>query len=195
MRGARPFVTGCLMLIACGGGCHHVGRNGDEQRRRRERQHEHRDEHDHDERDDDDDDEHEHRDDPGVCVVGQDQTCNDELSASVIWGKGLADGSCLCNPGFEINPATGHCRLPVDGGAGMRRRHELQGERVLRRARARSGRGPGALDVAVLEPYFMCMEHTCACAIMNFVSASCVSPTCVSEEPVQLRCVLIAIRN
>jgi hypothetical protein len=32
------------------------------------------------------------------------------------------------------------------------------------------------------------MEHTCPCAIQNFVSASCVSPKCVSEDPVWIRC-------
>ncbi len=188
MRGARPFVTGCLMLIACGdvvttsggtGTSSGAGGSGSTST-------------------------------gtsttttsatttttstststgtiPGVCVVGQDQTCNDELSVSAIWGKCLADGSCLCNPGFEINPATGHCRLPVDGGAGMCgdmscKENEFCVERVHDQD---AGPVPSTWQCQL---YFMCMEHTCACAIMNFVSASCVSPTCVSESPVQLRC-------
>ncbi|MGC4086792.1 MAG: hypothetical protein QM756_02625 [Polyangiaceae bacterium] len=46
------------------------------------------------------------------CKVGADQTCNDSLSASALWGHCLSDGSCQCNSGYELNPATGKCRVP-----------------------------------------------------------------------------------
>ncbi len=52
----------------------------------------------------------------GSCTPGIDQTCNDNPAVSALWGKCNADGSCSCNIGFEVNPATGRCR-PV-GAAG-----------------------------------------------------------------------------
>jgi hypothetical protein len=60
----------------------------------------------------------------GVCTPGADQTCNDNLAASALWGKCEADGTCSCNSSFVINPATGKCApaaptacsLPKDSG-------------------------------------------------------------------------------
>lgn len=123
----------------------------------------------------------------GVCVVGQDQTCNDLASVSAIWGVCQADGSCLCNPGFEVNPATGHCRVAPDGGpvncGGVScKDNEFCIERVHDQ-----DAGP-VPPTWMCELYFTCMEHTCDCALMNFVSASCIAPTCVSESPVWIRC-------
>lgn len=43
------------------------------------------------------------------CGVGANQTCNDNLAASAIWGT-CVGGACQCNSGFSINPATGRCR-------------------------------------------------------------------------------------
>jgi hypothetical protein len=42
-----------------------------------------------------------------VCTPGMDQTCNDNLSVSSLWGKCNQDGTCTCNSGFVINPSTG----------------------------------------------------------------------------------------
>jgi hypothetical protein len=50
----------------------------------------------------------------GVCTPGADQTCNDELSVSALWGHcvdGGAGGACECHDGFSINPKTGRCRF------------------------------------------------------------------------------------
>jgi hypothetical protein len=44
-----------------------------------------------------------------TCTFGADQTCNDRLEVSALWGKCLADGTCECNVGFVINPSTGRC--------------------------------------------------------------------------------------
>lgn len=46
-----------------------------------------------------------------VCTPGMDQTCNDSELTSSIWGGCTANGTCICKGGFEINPATGRCRL------------------------------------------------------------------------------------
>lgn len=48
-----------------------------------------------------------------VCTVGADQTCNDLLTVSALWGKCLADGTCQCNEGFVVNPNTGRCARPT----------------------------------------------------------------------------------
>jgi hypothetical protein len=50
-----------------------------------------------------------------VCTLGDDHTCNDDLSVSSIHGTCKAAGSgpvatsCTCSPGFAMNPSTGHC--------------------------------------------------------------------------------------
>jgi hypothetical protein len=48
---------------------------------------------------------------PPVCKFGYDQTCNDDLEISSLEGVCLANGTCSCRPGTELNPATGRCRL------------------------------------------------------------------------------------
>lgn len=50
---------------------------------------------------------------PAACTFGADQTCNDPLEISSLWGKCLVDGTCQCNDGFVINPNTGRCVLPI----------------------------------------------------------------------------------
>lgn len=40
-------------------------------------------------------------------------SCNDDPMVSAIWGTCQSDGTCLCKPGFEINPSTGRCRVPL----------------------------------------------------------------------------------
>ena len=54
-------------------------------------------------------------DGPKACDVGQDQTCNDDVSMSSFSGHCVAaPGSpnrCICNPGYSRNPATGKCRI------------------------------------------------------------------------------------
>jgi len=126
--------------------------------------------------------------DPGVCVFGMDQTCNDDLSVSAVWGTCQEDGTCTCNPGFEVNPSTGHCRPMSDGGAPncgdqTCKDNEFCVERVHSQD---AGPVPSTWQCQI---YFQCMEHTCPCALQNFVSASCVNPTCQSEgPPVLLRC-------
>lgn len=49
---------------------------------------------------------------PAACTVGADQTCNDLLEVSSLWGKCLIGGTCQCNDGFVINPRTGRCTHP-----------------------------------------------------------------------------------
>jgi hypothetical protein len=59
--------------------------------------------------------------DPGaVCTPGMDQTCNDNPIVSSIWGQCTAEGVCVCNAGFVVNPATGRCMVAPksDAGAG-----------------------------------------------------------------------------
>jgi hypothetical protein len=53
------------------------------------------------------------------CTPGADQTCNDPLSVSAIWGTCLPNGTCRCDPGRVINPSTGKCMLagPCVGGS------------------------------------------------------------------------------
>jgi hypothetical protein len=50
------------------------------------------------------------------CLFGHDQTCNDDLTVSSYEGSCRADGTCACNSGFELNPATGRCRWAGDAG-------------------------------------------------------------------------------
>jgi hypothetical protein len=123
----------------------------------------------------------------GVCVVGQDQTCNDSPTTSAIWGTCQAGGTCTCHPGFEVNPSTGLCRPVSDGGApGCGDQTCKPDEFCVERVHSQdAGPVPATWQCQL---YFMCMEHTCACALQNFVSASCISPTCESEDPVTLRC-------
>jgi hypothetical protein len=49
------------------------------------------------------------------CVVGADQTCNDDASYSGIAGTCKAPGVCACNSGFGRNPATGLCQKETTG--------------------------------------------------------------------------------
>jgi hypothetical protein len=44
----------------------------------------------------------------GICTVGADQTCNDNLATSSIHGHCVADGRCVCGPGALL--ATGKCQ-------------------------------------------------------------------------------------
>jgi hypothetical protein len=43
------------------------------------------------------------------CTVGADQSCNDNPALSSLHGRCQADGTCVCNGGFAMNPATGRC--------------------------------------------------------------------------------------
>ena len=45
-----------------------------------------------------------------VCTYSKDQTCNDSPIVSSLHGKCQTDGTCMCQPGFEKNTATGKCR-------------------------------------------------------------------------------------
>jgi hypothetical protein len=49
---------------------------------------------------------------PPPCTPGG-GGCNDNPIVSSIWGTCQADGTCLCKSGFEINPSTGRCRMPL----------------------------------------------------------------------------------
>jgi hypothetical protein len=51
-------------------------------------------------------------DGPGPCTPGG-GSCNDNPIVSSIWGTCQADGTCLCKSGFELNPSTGRCRMPL----------------------------------------------------------------------------------
>lgn len=51
-------------------------------------------------------------DGPAPCTPGG-GSCNDDPFVSSIWGTCQADGTCLCKSGFEINPSTGRCRMPL----------------------------------------------------------------------------------
>jgi hypothetical protein len=44
-----------------------------------------------------------------ICTVGADQTCNDNLAISSLHGHCTDIGTCVCNVGAGINPATGRC--------------------------------------------------------------------------------------
>ena len=49
------------------------------------------------------------------CTPGQDQTCNDNPAVSTTTGMcrntlAAPNPSCVCNPGYTLNPATGRCR-------------------------------------------------------------------------------------
>lgn len=44
-----------------------------------------------------------------ACLVGQDQTCNDDPSVSSLWGRCEA-GACVCSMGSVLNVGTGKCR-------------------------------------------------------------------------------------
>jgi hypothetical protein len=50
-------------------------------------------------------------DHPLPCTVGMNQTCNDNLLVSSIWGTCQPDGTCLCTPGHVVNPETGRCMM------------------------------------------------------------------------------------
>jgi hypothetical protein len=43
------------------------------------------------------------------CTFGADQTCNDDLTVSSLWGHCEPDGTCTCAATRAINPATGRC--------------------------------------------------------------------------------------
>ena len=45
----------------------------------------------------------------GVCTLGQDQTCNEVASMSALAGQCRDDGTCLCNEGYIVVPASGRC--------------------------------------------------------------------------------------
>lgn len=55
-------------------------------------------------------------DGPAPCTPGG-GSCNDNPVVSSIWGTCQADGTCLCKSGFEINPSTGRCRMPLTDAA------------------------------------------------------------------------------
>jgi len=44
-----------------------------------------------------------------VCAYGFDPSCNDSPIISSIHGRCQADGTCLCNSPWTMNPATGRC--------------------------------------------------------------------------------------
>jgi hypothetical protein len=44
----------------------------------------------------------------GICTVGMDQTCNDNLAISSIRGRCLEGGRCLCGTS-GMSPTSGKC--------------------------------------------------------------------------------------
>jgi hypothetical protein len=52
---------------------------------------------------------------PSPCIVGSDQTCNDQTMNS--FAGTCQGGNCSCYAGFVINPATGRCHHAVDAGS------------------------------------------------------------------------------
>jgi hypothetical protein len=50
-----------------------------------------------------------------VCTPGHDETCNDDISVSALWGTCKSNGTCSCYSGFVINTATGRCMAPAAG--------------------------------------------------------------------------------
>jgi hypothetical protein len=48
---------------------------------------------------------------PLACTPGMNQSCNDNLLVSSIWGTCQPDGTCLCTTGHVINPDTGRCMI------------------------------------------------------------------------------------
>jgi len=50
-------------------------------------------------------------DHPLPCAPGMNQTCNDNLLVSSIWGTCQPDGTCLCTAGHVVNPNTGRCMM------------------------------------------------------------------------------------
>jgi hypothetical protein len=46
------------------------------------------------------------------AACASDQSCNDDESASGLWGKCTALGTCECAAGFELNPR-GRCQKAV----------------------------------------------------------------------------------
>ena len=44
------------------------------------------------------------------CILGQDQTCNDDPKVSALWGHCTELGVCECHPGFERSPRTSRCQ-------------------------------------------------------------------------------------
>lgn len=57
---------------------------------------------------------------PLPCTPGANQTCNDNLLVSSIWGTCQPDGTCICTTGHVVNPSTGRCMMaPInDASAG-----------------------------------------------------------------------------
>jgi hypothetical protein len=49
---------------------------------------------------------------PPVCTPGQDQTCNDDLTVSMLWGHCDDPHRCSCNSGYVVNTNTGKCNTP-----------------------------------------------------------------------------------
>jgi hypothetical protein len=45
-----------------------------------------------------------------ACEAGMDQMCNDDPEVSFLHGECLADGTCACHAGYQLNPETGRCR-------------------------------------------------------------------------------------
>jgi len=45
----------------------------------------------------------------GICTVGADQSCNDNLAVSSFHGTCLAGGRCACHPGFTLITPSGKC--------------------------------------------------------------------------------------
>jgi len=137
-----------------------------------------------------------------VCVVGQDQTCNDDSAAAALWGACQGDGICVCHSGFEPNPSTGRCRPAPDGGASDGGGTDgggtdggatacgdmtcMANEFCVQRVHGQDA-GPKP-PTWMCQNYWNCPEATCACALASFMSASCVSPVCTSSAPVVIRC-------
>ena len=45
----------------------------------------------------------------GICTVGMNQTCNDNLALSSLRGRCVEGGRCACLMGAGINASTGKC--------------------------------------------------------------------------------------
>jgi hypothetical protein len=44
------------------------------------------------------------------CILGADQSCNEDPAVSALWGRCTELGVCACNPGFERSPTSDLCR-------------------------------------------------------------------------------------
>jgi hypothetical protein len=51
----------------------------------------------------------------GVCTPGMPQTCNDSPAASYVAGTCQPNGTCVCDTGFVLNPASGRCGRAAAG--------------------------------------------------------------------------------